>query len=385
MLDSTTSNEAEQRAPARTDALNRLVERMNEQIDAMVDETDAAFRRQHPEVAARVDSAVRRRMIEPTFRRVLHALQGQTPLAEEAELHVAFGAMAARAGVPLKDMLAGYRLGAGIGWQRIRKLVDELGLDRDVVLELADVQVSYLDELVANSVEGFDREADRVRGQRVRERQALLDAVLAGTATRGAASDAAWTWSDVVVVAVLRDPVAADPDPRVLLGTADATLVAVAEPAALDRWLHRTQATAAVGPTVALDRAATSLDRARRVSTLGDVGLAADTGVTRWEQVLATLVVHADPVAATALAHQRLGPLHHGTKGHERLLLETLGAWLDHPGRPQAMARALHLHVQTVHYRLARLRERLGDELDDPQARFEFALALRYRAADSAP
>jgi DNA-binding PucR family transcriptional regulator len=32
-----------------------------------------------------------------------------------------------------------------------------------------------------------------------------------------------------------------------------------------------------------------------------------------------------------------------------------------------------------VHYRLARLRERLGDRLDDPQARFELALALRYR------
>ena len=41
-------------------------------------------------------------------------------------------------------------------------------------------------------------------------------------------------------------------------------------------------------------------------------------------------------------------------------------------------ARALHLHHQTVRYRLARLRERFGDDaLDDPQARFELALALR--------
>ena len=35
------------------------------------------------------------------------------------------------------------------------------------------------------------------------------------------------------------------------------------------------------------------------------------------------------------------------------------------------------MHPQTVRYRLARLRERFGDALDDPDARFELALALR--------
>ena len=41
------------------------------------------------------------------------------------------------------------------------------------------------------------------------------------------------------------------------------------------------------------------------------------------------------------------------------------------------MAAELHVHPQTVRYRLARLRERFGDALDDPSARFELALALR--------
>ncbi len=44
-----------------------------------------------------------------------------------------------------------------------------------------------------------------------------------------------------------------------------------------------------------------------------------------------------------------------------------------------AMARALHLHPQTVRYRLTRLRELLGDALDDPDARFELELALTSR------
>jgi DNA-binding PucR family transcriptional regulator len=60
-------------------------------------------------------------------------------------------------------------------------------------------------------------------------------------------------------------------------------------------------------------------------------------------------------------------------------MLATLAAWLANPGRPRAMADELHLHVQGVRYRLARLRELLGAALDDPQRRFELALALRVR------
>jgi DNA-binding PucR family transcriptional regulator len=41
------------------------------------------------------------------------------------------------------------------------------------------------------------------------------------------------------------------------------------------------------------------------------------------------------------------------------------------------MAAALHLHPQTVRYRIVRLRELLGNQLDDPDARFELEVALR--------
>ena len=45
------------------------------------------------------------------------------------------------------------------------------------------------------------------------------------------------------------------------------------------------------------------------------------------------------------------------------------------------MAAALHVHPQTVRYRLTRLRELYGDLLEDPDARFELELALRSRGA----
>ena len=37
------------------------------------------------------------------------------------------------------------------------------------------------------------------------------------------------------------------------------------------------------------------------------------------------------------------------------------------------------MHVQTVRYRLDRLRDLLGEALDDPEGRLELALALRVR------
>jgi DNA-binding PucR family transcriptional regulator len=60
---------------------------------------------------------------------------------------------------------------------------------------------------------------------------------------------------------------------------------------------------------------------------------------------------------------------------------ETALAYVGHGGNAVAMAAAMHLHPQTVRYRVARLRELLGDQLDDPDSRFELAIALRSRAA----
>ena len=55
----------------------------------------------------------------------------------------------------------------------------------------------------------------------------------------------------------------------------------------------------------------------------------------------------------------------------------TLRAWVDRPGQIQAIAATLGVHPQTVRYRMGRLRELFGERLDDPDARFELALALR--------
>jgi DNA-binding PucR family transcriptional regulator len=139
------------------------------------------------------------------------------------------------------------------------------------------------------------------------------------------------------------------------------------------------------GPAVPPEQAPLSLARARRVAALTLAGVLPGDRALRWEDHLADLVVHADDGAAEALAARWLAPLDELPPARAQLLRETLAAWLQHPGRPREIARVLHLHHQTVRYRIARLRERFGDALDDPDARFELALALRWARGRTNP
>jgi DNA-binding PucR family transcriptional regulator len=99
--------------------------------------------------------------------------------------------------------------------------------------------------------------------------------------------------------------------------------------------------------------------------------------VVRCDDHEIALLLGAAPDLAREVAGRRLAPLDTLDDAARERLTETLAAWLADPGRPQAMADRLGLHVQTVRYRLKALRELFGDALDDPDERFELSLALR--------
>ena len=134
---------------------------------------------------------------------------------------------------------------------------------------------------------------------------------------------------------------------------------------------------AAIGPEVEPDGLGRSFSRARlALEVREDAQLGA--GLIFTDEHLPALILHADPALLTDLARLRLAPLEAETELSRERLEETLRAWIDHPGRPTEVARAVHIHPQTARYRLRRLRDLLGD-IDDPKARFELALALRAR------
>jgi DNA-binding PucR family transcriptional regulator len=49
---------------------------------------------------------------------------------------------------------------------------------------------------------------------------------------------------------------------------------------------------------------------------------------------------------------------------------------LDHPGAPAEAARAIHVHPNTMRYRMARIADLAGLDLDDPVVRLAVRLQL---------
>ena len=136
---------------------------------------------------------------------------------------------------------------------------------------------------------------------------------------------------------------------------------------------------AVIGPVVSWPQAAISARRALAAHRLLEKGELPANGVVAADDHLAALILHSDRDLLDDLARKRLGPLAGETESSHARLSQTLLAWLDHQGNVAAIASALHVHPQTVRYRLARLRERFGSALDDPQVRFELGLVLRAR------
>ncbi|WP_344213980.1 PucR family transcriptional regulator [Kribbella sancticallisti] len=151
----------------------------------------------------------------------------------------------------------------------------------------------------------------------------------------------------------------------------------------LDRIGDRVTATIGVGPVVReaarLPHARAGADRALRVLRTGRgsqrVARLADVHVETLLLELRDLV--------EARGDQPTGPigrLFAYDQQHNTSLVETLRAWLDAFGDVIAAAAAVYVHPNTFRYRLRRLAEVGGLDLDDPEARFAAMLQLRVVA-----
>jgi DNA-binding PucR family transcriptional regulator len=95
---------------------------------------------------------------------------------------------------------------------------------------------------------------------------------------------------------------------------------------------------------------------------------------------LSTVILLQDEELARELASTRLAALEELPEPERTRLTETLSAWLAHQRHTPGIAAELHVHPQTVRYRLGQLRELLGDELDTPDGRLDLELALKVQA-----
>jgi len=101
--------------------------------------------------------------------------------------------------------------------------------------------------------------------------------------------------------------------------------------------------------------------------------------VIRCDEHMSTLLILSDEELTRALRAARLAPLDQLRPAQRDRLAETLLVWLQHGGNANEVATLMHVHPQTVRYRLRQIDELFGGELRDPDGRFELEIALRAR------
>ena len=309
------------------------------------------------------------------------------------QVYVDLGRAEMLAGRSLDALLAAYRLGARVAWRKLAAAGEAAGLSPSTLYLLAEAIFAYIDELSGESIEGYAREQAAAAGelQRLRRRLAglLVQDPPADAASLEAASLAAGWKLPRSVAAVVTE--GEDPDRLAMRLGADVIGVAlppdvcalVPDPEAPGR---RSQLEAAfsdrlgvLGPAQPWRAAAVSAGRARAALALLEEGTidASTEGLVATDDHSLALLLNADRRLARDMAEAALAPLADETPASRERLSGTLLAWLRHRGRTELVAEALHVHPQTVRYRIGRLRELYGERLDDPDVRFELELALR--------
>ncbi|MBB4685332.1 helix-turn-helix domain-containing protein [Amycolatopsis jiangsuensis] len=89
------------------------------------------------------------------------------------------------------------------------------------------------------------------------------------------------------------------------------------------------------------------------------------------------LLAGASPKLRSALRRRLLGPLLDYDAEQHSDLVRTVRAYLECSGSPTRAAKALHIHVNTLRYRIGRAAELLGEDLTDFTTQVDVYLALR--------
>jgi hypothetical protein len=322
------------------------------------------------------------------------------------EVYLALGRGEQHAGRTLDSLQAAYRIGARVAWRRFAAACRRAGVGVEPLSLLAEAVFAYIDELAADSVEGYAQaqaEVEDVRRRRRRELVALLLGDPPADAADLAAAARAAGWKVPAGLAALACPeealarVARRLPPEALTTVVDGEgCVLLPDPEGPGRSEALTRAAGeariALGPTVGPTAASESWALALALLSAESVGALVeprgaerkhrDEGAAplRVDEHLAALLLFESRDLAGRIAARRLAPLAELTPKARGRMRETALAHLRHDGNAVAMATEMHVHPQTARYRIARLRELLGDQFDDPDARFELELALRAEA-----
>jgi PucR C-terminal helix-turn-helix domain len=302
------------------------------------------------------------------------------------------GRMQYREGTPVGTLLSAYQVGARLVWRHMSRRAVQSGVAPDSLAALAESVFCFVDQLSSASAAGYLSEQSEAAASRERWRDELVELLLSDRSdtsiVRAAALRAGWPLPATAAV-ILVEPhnevgraMVARLDPNCLpVRSAGLVGAIVPDPGAPGRRARLASglrgSSAVIGHTVALEQLPASARVAEVAARLQQAGVLSHDPVFVDEH-LDSIIVHREPKLLEALQAQCLEPLEQAPAASREALRETLQAWLRGMGDRRAIAAELHVHPQTVRYRLARLRELFGDRLDDPAARLQLMLALAW-------
>jgi hypothetical protein len=374
---------------------------MEPELDAITDEILATIAREVPEYARPLEGSFGRGVrtgVTEALRQFVDLIRSPSGARGPGrEVYVALGRGELRQGRTLDSLQSAYRVGARVAWRRAADAARRAGVDAEVLSLLAESIFAFIEELSADSVEGYAEARSQIEGERRRRERELVVLLLRDPPAeeadvRAAAASVGWrmplTAAAIACAEEEVERIARGLPADALVATLDGEGCAVVpDPEGPGRAAEIGGALgerrAALGPAVEPAELAGSWSLARaalRGAEAGTLGGRAVPSPLRADDVLVELLLFEGRALVDRIAARRLGALDDLTPKARARMAETALAYVREGGNAAAMARALDLHPQTVRYRLARLRDLLGDQLDDPDARLELELALRAQS-----
>jgi hypothetical protein len=319
---------------------------------------------------------VTRRNLEMVFRIVRD--RRNELIQEERDWFCEAGAVRSQQGLPVADVLRGWRLGTDVVWESLATFGRARGIGDDILIELMQETARAVDPAIVAFVTGHHRaelerirDEDHVRGELVHR---VLRGLLGGSGLREQC--AVWGLDpDRHYVTFRARPTAKVPPrelerllglapvkgqpPQGLAAMLDGDLAGFAE-----RIRHRVVPTqVGVGPAAPLDRLEPSFRLATRA--FGTAAAFGFTGVFDLDALGLRAAVVADPEVGDRLVRRYIEPIRQGAARSAGALLEAIERYLACGLRAEAAAAELNVHPNTLRYRLSRFEQLTGADLHD--------------------
>lgn len=318
---------------------------------------------------------------------------GEAPLPDTViELFNEVGRNQWSDGFALRTLLSAYQVGGRVAWHHVAATALGCGVVSTALAAMAEAVFFFVDELCAASTDGYVAAQTRSAAERERRREVLVELLLSDrsdtAALHAVANQAGWPLPQRAAVVFVDGNHESSQQLLSRLGPHCLPVRNAGQPGAIvpdaDGPGRRARLTsvlrgsgAVVGRDVSLQNLPASARLAELAAELRRSGALTEDPVFV-DDHLDAVIVHRDPRLLDLLRRQCLAPLDAAAPASRLMLAETLRCWLLNMGDRRAVAEQLHVHRQTVRYRMTRLQELFGPTLNDPATRARLMLVLAW-------